>query len=66
MSVRLFDGTSFGVGDVNSEFSIQSISKVFTFTLALHQYGRDLYQRQIGTPLKYPGILKNIFSFDCK
>jgi glutaminase len=45
MSVRLFDGTSFGVGDVNSKFSIQSISKVFTFTLALHQYGRDLYQR---------------------
>lgn len=37
MSVRLFDGTSFGVGDVNSKFSIQSISKVFTFTLALHQ-----------------------------
>ena len=45
MSIRLFDGTSFGVGDVNSKFSIQSISKVFTFTLALHQYGRDLYQR---------------------
>jgi glutaminase len=45
MSIRLFDGTSFGVGDVNSKFSIQSISKVFTFTLALEQYGRDLYQR---------------------
>ena len=45
MSVRLFDGTSYGVGDINSKFSIQSISKVFTFTLALHEYGRDLYQR---------------------
>jgi glutaminase len=45
MSIRLFDGTSYGVGDVNSKFSIQSISKVFTFTLALHQYGRDLYHR---------------------
>jgi glutaminase len=45
MSVQMFDGTSFGVGEVNKEFSIQSISKVFTFTLALNHYGKELYKR---------------------
>lgn len=45
MSIQMFDGTSFGVGEVNKKFSIQSISKVFTFTLALNHYGRDLYKR---------------------
>jgi glutaminase len=45
MSIQMFDGTSFGIGDVNKKFSIQSISKVFTFTLALNHYGRNLYKR---------------------
>ncbi len=42
MSIQMFDGTSFGVGEVDKKFSIQSISKVFTFTLALNFYGKDL------------------------
>ena len=41
MSIQMFDGTSFGVGEVNKKFSIQSISKVFTFTLALNYYGKE-------------------------
>jgi glutaminase len=45
MSIQMFDGTSFGVGEVDKKFSIQSISKVFTFTLALNFYGKDLYKR---------------------
>ena len=45
MSIQMFDGTSFGVGEVNNKFSIQSISKVFTFTLALNHYGKELYKR---------------------
>jgi glutaminase len=45
MSIQMFDGTSFGIGDVNKKFSIQSISKVFTFTLALNHYGKNLYKR---------------------
>lgn len=45
MSIHLFDGTSFHIGDSNLKFSIQSISKVFTFTLALNHYGKDLYSR---------------------
>ena len=45
MSIQLFDGTSYHIGDSDLKFSIQSISKVFTFTLALNHYGKDLYKR---------------------
>ena len=45
MSIQMFDGTSFSVGEVDKKFSIQSISKVFTFTMALNYYGKDLYKR---------------------
>jgi len=45
MTVTLKDGTVFSVGDTREKFSIQSISKVFTFTLALHKYGKELYKR---------------------
>lgn len=45
MSLTLFDGTHYGVGDYENAFSIQSISKVFTFTLALDAYGYELYRR---------------------
>ena len=45
MSIQLFDGTSYNIGDTNLKFSIQSISKVFTFTLALNYYGKELYKR---------------------
>lgn len=45
MSITLFDGTEYSTGDSNTLFSIQSISKVFTFTMALKLYGTDLYKR---------------------
>ena len=45
MAIQMFDGSSFGVGEINKKFSIQSISKVFTFTLALEHYGKELYKR---------------------
>ena len=45
MSVTLFDGTHYSVGDAETLFSVQSISKVFTFTLALDAYGSELYRR---------------------
>lgn len=44
MSLQLFDGTAYNIGEVDTKFSIQSISKVFTFTLALHLYGKHLYK----------------------
>lgn len=45
MSLTLFDGKQYFTGDAQTSFSIQSISKVFTFTLALDQYGYGLYER---------------------
>jgi len=45
MSLTLFDGTQYSVGDADTLFSVQSISKVFTFTLALKAYGIELYRR---------------------
>jgi len=45
MSLTLFDGKQYSVGDADTLFSIQSISKVFSFTLALKFYSTDLYKR---------------------
>lgn len=44
-SITLFDGTTYSVGDAATRFSIQSISKVFTFTKALKLYSTTLYER---------------------
>ncbi|MEA3370588.1 MAG: glutaminase [Campylobacterota bacterium] len=45
MSITLFDGRQYSVGSSDTAFSIQSISKVFTFTLALKFYGSAMYER---------------------
>lgn len=45
MTLTLFDGSQFSVGKVDTLFSIQSISKVFSFTLALKYHGKELYKR---------------------
>ena len=44
-SITLRDGKTFSVGDSKKHFSIQSISKVFTFTLALNLFSRDIYKK---------------------
>lgn len=45
MTLTLFDGTQYSVGGADTFFSIQSISKVYTFTLALKFYKSELYKR---------------------
>jgi glutaminase len=45
MSITLLDGNSYHVGSSDDRFSIQSISKVFTFTQALKIYRKKLYDR---------------------
>ncbi len=45
MTLTLFDGTQYSVGQTDTLFSIQSISKVFTFTMALSAYCINLYSR---------------------
>jgi len=45
MSITLFDGTQYNIGASQKLFSIQSISKVFTYTLALKFYADKFYGR---------------------
>jgi len=45
MTLTLFDGTQYSVGQADTLFSVQSISKLFTFTLALKLYSKSLYKR---------------------
>jgi glutaminase len=45
IAVATVDGEVFGVSDQSEPFSIQSISKVFTLTLALGKLGNGLWRR---------------------
>ena len=45
MAVVLADGTTYVSGDADVPFSIQSVSKVFTLTLALQKHGDDVWKR---------------------
>lgn len=45
MSINLFDGSSYHIGCSDEKFSIQSISKVFTFTKSLKIYRKSLYKK---------------------
>ncbi len=45
MCLRCNDGNSYGIGDCNTLFSIQSISKVINYTLAYKAMGEALLQR---------------------
>ncbi len=48
ISVVSLDGRTFDVGDVNQKFTIQSISKVFVYGMALEDYGRENLIRKVG------------------
>ena len=45
MAVALVDGQTFAVGDAHVPFSLQSITKLFTFVLALKTVGDALWSR---------------------
>ncbi len=45
MSIVTLEGEEYHIGCTEKNFSIQSISKVFTFTLALENYNKELYKR---------------------
>jgi len=45
IAVTTVDGATYASGDAEEAFSIQSISKVFTLTLALNKIGDDLWKR---------------------
>lgn len=48
ISVVTVDGRMFQVGDVQQKFTIQSISKVFVYGMALEMHGRDRLLEKIG------------------
>ncbi|MGB5916022.1 MAG: glutaminase A [Phormidesmis sp.] len=48
ISVVTTDGQTFGVGDVQQKFTIQSISKVFAYGLALEERGREAILEKVG------------------
>src|ERR1700712_1004670 len=45
LAVQMVDGQSYFAGDADETFSIQSVSKVFTLTLALGKIGDHLWTR---------------------
>ncbi len=45
MSIITLEGEEYNIGCADKKFSIQSISKVFTFILALKHYSKELYKR---------------------
>lgn len=61
LSVVTADGKSFSVGDKESLFSIQSISKPFSYALALKQHGSEFVEEKVGmepTGEDYDSIIK--------
>lgn len=48
ISVVTTDGQVFQVGDVGQQFTIQSISKVFVYGMALEDWGRDRLLQKVG------------------
>ncbi len=45
IAIYTTDGQTFCAGDCSQRFTIQSVSKVMTLTLALQRYGNELWQR---------------------
>ena len=45
MAIALVDGSSYCVGDASTPFSLQSITKLFTFVLALKNVGNAVWER---------------------
>lgn len=48
ISLVTLDGRTFDVGDVHQKFTIQSISKVFVYGMALEDYGRENLIKKVG------------------
>ncbi|MEL6130492.1 MAG: glutaminase A [Cyanobacteria bacterium J06627_3] len=48
ISVVTTDGQAFNVGDTAQKFTIQSISKIFSYGLALEDHGREVLLEKVG------------------
>lgn len=47
-AITTCDGTVYAAGDAETPFTIQSISKAFTYALALQRHGREAVLRKVG------------------
>lgn len=60
--LRFLSGDTFGTGDWDKKFSIQSISKVLTLAMALPMYPQDIWQRvdvePSGNPFNHLSLLE--------
>jgi glutaminase len=56
------DSKVYTLGDINYSFSIQSISKVFMLSLAMHEHGVDKVFQKIGSEPTGPEIATSLFS----
>lgn len=45
MSMQLFNGNTYDIGAVDTKFSIQSISKIFTYSMAISLKEKELFER---------------------
>lgn len=48
ISIVTADGYSYSIGDTDRDFTIQSISKAFTFGMALDEYGEEALSQKVG------------------
>jgi len=54
ISICTVDGDTYDIGDYNLEFPIESISKIFSLSLALEKYGTEYVKKIIGNkPSKF-------------
>ena len=63
LAVITTDGQVFETGDAWMPFSIQSISKVFTLTLALQRHGDDIANRHINQGARCVAGFQRTLSF---
>ena len=59
IAVALCDGRTASAGDAGTAFSVQSISKVFTLTMALEKLGADLWKAGGGASPPAPPSIRS-------
>ena len=63
ISIYTVDGHAYNIGDYETEFAIESCSKVFTLSLVLEKYGIPFMKKNIGegkTLIKFNSIHENL------
>lgn len=62
LAIVTANGALYGVGDIDTPFTIQSVSKAFAYALALAHFGRDAVRARVG--IEPSGDAFNAIEFD--